>query len=55
MRLTWSEYARYKYSEQINYIALRNPTAAAEIESTIEKTLSRILLFPRMGRVGRYP
>ena len=55
MRLTWSEYARYKYCEQISYIALRNPAAAEEIETTIEETLNRILRFPRMGRTGRYP
>ena len=55
MRLTWSEYARYKYSEQISYIALRNPDAAEGIEAAIEKTLNRILLFPRTGRIGRYP
>jgi len=55
MRLTWSEYARCKYSEQISYIALRNPAAAEDIETAIEKTLNRILLFPRIGRIGRYP
>jgi toxin ParE1/3/4 len=55
MRLKWSEYALSKYSEQIDYIASRNPTAAAEIEAAIEKTLNRILMFPRMGRIGRYP
>jgi toxin ParE1/3/4 len=55
MRLKWSEYARFKYSEQISYIALRNPTAAEEIEVKIEETLNRILFFPRIGRTGRYP
>ena len=55
MRLKWSEYARHKYNEQISYIALRNPDAAEEIKATIEETLNRILLFPRIGRVGRYP
>ena len=55
MRLTWSEYACHKYSEQISYIASRNPEAAEEIEVSIEKTLNRILLFPRTGRMGRYP
>ena len=55
MRLKWSEYALYKYSEQISYITLRNPTAAEEIKSSIEEMLDRILLFPRIGRVGRYP
>ena len=55
MRLTWSEYARYKYSEQISYIALRNPKAAEDIEASIEKALNRILLFHRTGRTGRYP
>ena len=55
MLLKWSEYALYKYSEQISYIALRNPTAAEEIKATIEETLNRVLLFPRIGRVGRYP
>jgi plasmid stabilization system protein ParE len=54
MRLKWSEYARYKYSEQINHIALRNPTAAAKIASAVEETLERLLLFPRMGHIGRY-
>jgi plasmid stabilization system protein ParE len=55
MRLKWSEYARYKYSEQIGYIASRNPTAAAEIEATVEETLNRLLIFPRLGHIGRYP
>ena len=55
MRLTWSEYALYKYSEQISYIALRNPAAKEEIEAAIEKTLDNILFFPRIGRIGRYP
>jgi len=55
MRLTWSEYARYKYCEQISYIALRNPTAAEKIAASIEETLNKILLYPRIGRVGRYP
>ena len=55
MRLKWSEYGRYKYSEQISYIAMRNPTAAEDIKVAIEKTLDSILLFPRIGRAGRYP
>ena len=55
MRLKWSEYALYKYSEQISYIALRNPAAAEEIKAAIEETLDRILIFPRIGRKGRYP
>ena len=55
MRLKWSEYGRYKYVEQISYIAMRNPAAAEEIEAAIEETLNKILLFPRIGRIGRYP
>lgn len=55
MQLKWAEYALYKYSEQLSYIALRNPTAAEEIMAAIEEALDRILLFPRIGRVGRYP
>jgi len=55
MQLKWSKYAQYKYSEQISYIALRNPTAAEEIEANIENALNRILTFPRIGRIGRYP
>jgi addiction module RelE/StbE family toxin len=54
MQLKWSEYARYKYCEQISYIALRNPTAAEEIKLSTEETLDRILLFPRIGRAGRF-
>ena len=55
MRIKWSEYARYQYSEQIRYIALRNPDAAEDIEGTIEKTISNFLVFPYIGRKGRYP
>jgi len=55
MRLKWSEYARQSYSEHISYIALHNLKAAEEIEAAIEKTLNRILLFPRVGQIGRYP
>jgi len=55
MLLKWSEYARYKYTEQIKYIALRNPNAAEEIEANIENTLNRILIYPHSGRIGRYP
>ena len=55
MRLKWSEYASYQYREQIDYIALRNAYAAENIEESIEKALSNILAFPRIGRVGRYP
>ena len=55
MRLEWSEYARYRYCEQISFIASRNPTAAEKIEATIEETINRILRFPRIGRAGRCP
>ena len=55
MRLKWSKYASYKYQEQIGYIALRNADAAENVENAIEKALSTILVFPRIGRVGRCP
>ena len=54
MRLKWSKYASFKYLEQIGYIALCNTDAAENIEDAIEKALSTILAFPRIGRVGRY-
>jgi plasmid stabilization system protein ParE len=54
MRLKWSEYARCQYAEQISYIALRNIKAAEDIADSIEKTLNNILVFPNMGRIGRY-
>jgi plasmid stabilization system protein ParE len=53
MRLKWSEYARFKYIEQIGYIALRNIEAAERIEAAVEGALDNVLAFPKIGRTGR--
>ena len=53
MRLRWSKYALKRYSEQIEYIAMRNAQAAVEIEEAFERALQNILRFPEIGHKGR--
>ncbi len=53
MQIYWTTPARRDVNEAYDYIAERNPDAAALVEASILKSVERLANFPRMGRPGR--
>ena len=52
MRLVWFDQAELDIVEHINFIALRNPTAAIEQDLLVENAVGKLATFPELGRIG---
>jgi addiction module RelE/StbE family toxin len=55
MRIEWLPAAIDGLERQIDYIEMRNPTAAIRCSRRVEKAVGRLLDHPEAGRVGRIP
>lgn len=53
MKLLWLRTAIRSRERQIDYVAERNPTAAARLEQRIIDATDQLLDHPRLGRAGR--
>jgi len=53
MRILWTSPARKHRDALVRYIALDNPEAAIMVDRAISTALSRLMLFPSSGRLGR--
>lgn len=55
MRIEWLPAAIDGLERQIDYIEIRNPSAAIRCSRKVEKAVGRLLDHPESGRVGRIP
>ena len=55
VRLKWLLAAARSRKRQIDYIAERNPDAAARLEQRIIDAVDQLIDHPRLDRVGRVP
>jgi len=53
MRVVWTSPARKHRDALVRYIALDNPEAAIMVDRAISAAISRLILFPSSGRIGR--
>lgn len=53
MKLEWSEAARQDMNALFAYLDARNPQAADKTEAAIFATVEELLVFPKVGRLGR--
>jgi addiction module RelE/StbE family toxin len=53
MKLEWSEAARQDMNALFAYLDARNPQAADKTEAAIFATAEELLVFPKVGRLGR--
>ena len=51
--MVWTSPARKHRDALVRYIALDNPEAAIMVDRAISTALSRLILFPSSGRLGR--
>ena len=52
MKVVWTRPALRHLREAREYIAIDNPAAAADQIERIEKSVSKLVVFPMMGRKG---
>lgn len=55
MRVEWLRTALKNLDDEAAYIALENPTAAAEFVQAIFASVEHLAQFPAIGREGRLP
>jgi addiction module RelE/StbE family toxin len=53
MKLEWSEASRQDMNALFAYLDARNPQAADKAEVAIFATAEELLVFPKVGRLGR--
>jgi toxin ParE1/3/4 len=53
MKLVWSRYALEDRRAIFEYLANRDPTAAADMDEMIETSVHNLRSYPNMGRQGR--
>lgn len=52
MRVVWTDEAKGDLTEQIRYIAARDPGAARRLRSRVHQAISQLRHTPRLGRPG---
>lgn len=53
MKVAWSPDARTDLADITEYIALRNPRAAIELDALLSAAAAKLVDFPMSGRTGR--
>ena len=55
MKIIWTEEAEQDRSNILDYIAMNNPSAAAQMNILFGESASRLIDYPMMGKSGKIP
>ncbi len=53
MHIVWLDQALIDLDDLIEYVSLRNPTAAIEQDMHVHRAVERLAAYPKLGKQGR--